>query len=150
MHAALNDPHVRLVNALSADEHTGKVTRVARPGHIPGSANVPAGLLVDPVTNAFLSTDQLRDIFERAGLLGSGRVIAYCGGGIPLRGALATLANHFAACPTCNTRPSNSRGATFKPMMSARVGAISTVSTAAGCSNPSIPGHQNRIGTRRS
>lgn len=80
--ASLNDSRIRRVNALSADEHTGKVTRVARPGHIPGSANVPAGSLVDPATNAFLNTDQLRAIFERAGLLGSGRVIAYCGGGI--------------------------------------------------------------------
>jgi thiosulfate/3-mercaptopyruvate sulfurtransferase len=80
--AALEDPGVRLVNALSADEHSGKVTRVARPGRIPGSVNVPAGSLVDPGTNAFLDLNELRAVFERAGLLGSHRVIAYCGGGI--------------------------------------------------------------------
>jgi thiosulfate/3-mercaptopyruvate sulfurtransferase len=80
--AALDDPGVRLVNALSADEHAGKVTRVARPGHIPGSGNVPAGSLIDPVTNTYRSADELRAMFERAGLLGPQRVIAYCGGGI--------------------------------------------------------------------
>ena len=32
----------------------------------------------------------------------------------------------------------------------ARVGAMSTVSTGAGCSNPAMPLRQNRIGTRRS
>jgi thiosulfate/3-mercaptopyruvate sulfurtransferase len=80
--ASLGDPGIRLVNALSAEEHAGKVTRVARPGHIPGSANVPASSLVDPATNTFRSADELRALFERAGLLGQHRVIAYCGGGI--------------------------------------------------------------------
>lgn len=80
--AALGDPDIRLVNALGADEHAGKVTRVARAGRIPGSVNVPAGSLVDPATNAYRSTNELRAIFERAGLLGPQRVIAYCGGGI--------------------------------------------------------------------
>ena len=80
--SALDDPRVRLVNALSAEEHAGKVTRVARPGHIPGSANVPASSLVDPETNAYLDLGTLRQRFEQAGLLGSHRVIAYCGGGI--------------------------------------------------------------------
>jgi thiosulfate/3-mercaptopyruvate sulfurtransferase len=80
--AALSDRDVRLVNALSADEHSGKITRVARPGHIPGSVNVPAGSLLDPATNTYLNTGELRALFERAGLLGPQRVIAYCGGGI--------------------------------------------------------------------
>lgn len=83
---ALNDPGVRLVNALSADEHSGKITRVARPGHIPGSENVPAGSLIDPATNAFRDLNELRALFERAGLLGQRRVIAYCGGGIAASG----------------------------------------------------------------
>jgi thiosulfate/3-mercaptopyruvate sulfurtransferase len=83
---SLNDPGVRRVNALSAEEHSGKVTRVARPGHIPGSVNVPAGSLVDPATNAYLDLNELRARFERAGLLGPHRVIAYCGGGIAATG----------------------------------------------------------------
>jgi len=80
--ASLAAPDVRLVNALSAEEHAGKVTRVARPGHIPGSANVPAGSLVDPATNVYLDSDTMRRAFERAGVSPDGRVITYCGGGI--------------------------------------------------------------------
>jgi thiosulfate/3-mercaptopyruvate sulfurtransferase len=79
---SLARPDVRLVNALSAEEHAGKITRVARPGHIPGSANVPAGALVDPATNVYLDSATMRGVFEKAGVSGNRRVIAYCGGGI--------------------------------------------------------------------
>jgi thiosulfate/3-mercaptopyruvate sulfurtransferase len=80
--AVLNDPGVRLVNALTAEEHTGKLTRVSRPGHIPGSVNVPAGTLVDPVSNAYLDSETLQRTFERTGMGGTSRIITYCGGGI--------------------------------------------------------------------
>ena len=80
--AALKNPDVQLLNALSADEHAGRVTRVARPGHIPGSVNVPASSLVDPVTNTYLDAPTLRKIFEGSGLPGARRIVAYCGGGI--------------------------------------------------------------------
>jgi thiosulfate/3-mercaptopyruvate sulfurtransferase len=82
VHAALNQTGVRLINALSAEEHSGKVTRVSRPGHIPGSANVPAGSLVDPVTNVYLDDEALRKAFDRSGASGASRTITYCGGGI--------------------------------------------------------------------
>jgi thiosulfate/3-mercaptopyruvate sulfurtransferase len=80
--AAMSDARTRIVNALSADEHAGRVTRVARPGHIPSSVNVPAGSLVDPNTHAYLSPEQLRLRFTQAGALDRSRVITYCGGGI--------------------------------------------------------------------
>jgi thiosulfate/3-mercaptopyruvate sulfurtransferase len=79
---ALASPDVRLVNALSAEEHAGRVTRTARPGHIPGSVNVPAGSLLDPATGTFLPLPELRAKFAAAGALDAPRVIAYCGGGI--------------------------------------------------------------------
>ena len=79
---SLAKPDVRLVNALSAEEHTGNITRVARPGHIPGSVNVPAGALMDPANNVYLDSGRMRTVFERAGVSGNRRVIAYCGGGI--------------------------------------------------------------------
>ncbi len=82
VHAAIGDAGTRLVNALSPEEHAGKVARVARPGHIPGSVNVPAGSLVDPATHAYVGAEQLRGRFEEAGVLGCERVITYCGGGI--------------------------------------------------------------------
>lgn len=82
VHAAVSDPDVRLVNALSAEEHAGKVTRVARPGHIPGSVNVPAGSLVHPETNAYLDPNALRSALEPATSAAPRRIITYCGGGI--------------------------------------------------------------------
>lgn len=80
--AALQQRRQRLVNALSPDEFAGRVTRVARPGRIPGSVNVPAASLLDPATNALRPADELRALFQRAGALGHAGVITYCGGGI--------------------------------------------------------------------
>ncbi|WP_437766706.1 sulfurtransferase [Sorangium sp. So ce281] len=80
--AAMGDTDTCIVNALSAEEHAGEVTRVARPGRIPGSVNVPAGALVDPSSHAYLAPAILRDRFEAAGALGRKRIITYCGGGI--------------------------------------------------------------------
>lgn len=80
--AAINDPRTCLVNALSAEEHAGTVTRVARSGHIPGSVNVPAGSLVDPKSHAYLAAEQLRARFEATGATKRDSVITYCGGGI--------------------------------------------------------------------
>lgn len=90
--AALGNRTTCLVNALSADEHAGRVTRVARPGHIPGSVNVPAQSLLDPQTNALRPAVELREVFERAGVLGRDRVITYCGGGIAAAGDAFVLA----------------------------------------------------------
>jgi thiosulfate/3-mercaptopyruvate sulfurtransferase len=79
---ALRAKNVRIVNALSPDEHSGATTRFARPGRIPGSTNVYCQSLVDPQTNAYLPTDRLRERFEAAGALAAERVITYCGAGI--------------------------------------------------------------------
>jgi thiosulfate/3-mercaptopyruvate sulfurtransferase len=89
--AALGSPGVCLVNALSADEHAGRVSRTPRPGRIPGSGNVPAGSLVDPATGAYLPLDVLRAKFQAAGALDRGRVVTYCGGGIAATSAAFTL-----------------------------------------------------------
>ncbi len=72
-----------LVNGLSAEQHrgTGPTVPGGRPGHIPGSANVPAQDLIDPDTHAFLPEAELRARLEQAGAT-RGRVITYCGGGI--------------------------------------------------------------------
>lgn len=89
---ALGSAQVRLINALSADEHAGRVSRTARPGRIPGSGNVPASSLIDPATGAFLPLDQLRALLQEAGALEAPRVIAYCGGGIAATSVAFTLA----------------------------------------------------------
>ncbi|MCC7462409.1 MAG: sulfurtransferase [Gammaproteobacteria bacterium] len=88
---ALGSSRVRLVNALSADEHAGRVSRTARPGRIPGSSNVPAGSLIDPDSGAYLPSPVLREKFRAAGALDGGHVVTYCGGGIAATSAAFTL-----------------------------------------------------------
>lgn len=86
-----DQPQVRLINALSADEHTGRLSRTARPGRIPGSGNVPAGSLLDPSAGVFLPLAQLREKFQAQGALDGRGVITYCGGGIAATSAAFTL-----------------------------------------------------------
>jgi thiosulfate/3-mercaptopyruvate sulfurtransferase len=82
--ARLGDPSLRLVNALSPDKFDGRTpVHGGRPGHIPGSVNVPAASLLDPETGRLLPVDTLRRRLGDAGLLEPGTdVVAYCGGGI--------------------------------------------------------------------
>lgn len=80
---AIGAPGVRIVNALTPQQHAGKGgVHYGRPGRIPGSCNVASRGIVDPETNALLPMPELRRRFDDAGLLGKERVIAYCGGGI--------------------------------------------------------------------
>jgi len=81
-----------LVNGLAAEQHRGGPTVPGgRPGHIPGSENVPAQSLVDPETQAYLPEPELRALLESAGALRAGRVITYCGGGIAASGVAFAL-----------------------------------------------------------
>lgn len=80
--AAIGDPSVCTLNALSPDQHKGSGGNTyGRPGRIAGSKNIPAAHLLDPATNAFLPADQLRGKFDGAGAMDR-EVIVYCGGGI--------------------------------------------------------------------
>jgi thiosulfate/3-mercaptopyruvate sulfurtransferase len=82
---------VCMLNALSADEHTGRSSRTPRPGRIPGSGNVPAVSLVDRATGVYLPLETLREKFRDAGALDGCRVVTYCGGGIAATSAAFTL-----------------------------------------------------------
>lgn len=82
---------MRLLNALSADEHRGRVSRTPRPGRIPGSGNVPAASLLDPATGTFLPLPRLRELSAAQDALDGRRVITYCGGGIAATSAAFTL-----------------------------------------------------------
>ncbi len=80
---AIGASDVRIVNALTPEQHAGKGgVHYGRAGRIPGSCNVASRGIVDPETNALLPLPELRRRFGDAGLLGGERVIAYCGGGI--------------------------------------------------------------------
>ena len=80
--AAMNDGATCVVNALGEDQHSGQVNAYGRPGHIPGSVNVPAMRVLDPESGAYLPLAELRAKFDVAGATRAGRVITYCGGGI--------------------------------------------------------------------
>lgn len=82
VHAALGDPAIRLVNALSRKQHSGEGVHYGRPGRIPGSACVPAFGLVERGTSTFMARDALRAMFATAQIESGQRVITYCGGGI--------------------------------------------------------------------
>jgi thiosulfate/3-mercaptopyruvate sulfurtransferase len=72
-----------VVNALNEQLHKGlEPSRYGRPGHIPGSCNVSAATLIDPVTKAFVSLADAAPKFAAQGFSRDKRVIAYCGGGI--------------------------------------------------------------------
>ena len=79
--AAIESGQTCLVNALDRAQHRGETQHYARPGHIAGSANVPAMELVDQATHRYRPLDELRAAF--ADVTGrDARVITYCGGGI--------------------------------------------------------------------
>lgn len=80
--AAMAEGTAHLINALSPEEYDGSVASYGRPGHIPGSINVPYNATRDPGTGAFLPVDELRSLFSGLDLSSSPRVITYCGGGI--------------------------------------------------------------------
>jgi thiosulfate/3-mercaptopyruvate sulfurtransferase len=90
----LDDPALRLVNALSPDKFDGRTAvHRGRPGHIPGSVNLPATSLLDAATGQLLSADALRPRLQAVGLLDPGTdVVAYCGGGISATLVLLALA----------------------------------------------------------
>ncbi len=79
----LHRPGTVIVNALNDDLHRGVgPSRYGRPGRIPGSVQVSAATLVDPLTKGFTSLTDAQDKFAAKGVSKDKRVICYCGGGI--------------------------------------------------------------------
>lgn len=73
----LNVPETTLLNALSPEQHRGEVNPYGRPGHIPGSVNLPATCVLD-------EGGQFKSVATLATLLPepAQATIHYCGGGI--------------------------------------------------------------------
>lgn len=80
----------RLVCLLQEDDFSGRVSGRARPGHIPGSTNLPFTQLVDDTDNTLRPADELRRLFEARTALDGELVVTYCGGGVA--SALGALA----------------------------------------------------------
>jgi len=76
--AALGKDSVTLIDAMMEAHYRGDMAMYARPGHIPGAANLPTTLLLDE-TGHYRPLDELEMLVE--GDRG-GRTITYCGGGI--------------------------------------------------------------------
>lgn len=79
----LDDGKTCLLNSLP-DDQLGAAggPRYGRAGQIPGSVNVSAMSLIDPVSHRFLEPAALQAQFDRAGVPDNDRIITYCGGGL--------------------------------------------------------------------
>jgi thiosulfate/3-mercaptopyruvate sulfurtransferase len=89
---AIDDPRVCLINTLSEPDFRGdEPSRYGRPGHIPGSVNLPWPELTDPETNALISLDEAAQRIEAVGADRADRIVCYCGGGISATAGLFLL-----------------------------------------------------------
>lgn len=89
----LDDEKTVLVNVLDEATYRGEVNSYGRPGHIPGSINLPVSSLRDPESGMLRPLEELRREFEAAGLLDDDtKVVTYCGGGIAATGVAHALA----------------------------------------------------------
>ncbi|MBR8742063.1 sulfurtransferase [Nocardiopsis sp. MG754419] len=90
---SLGDPRTVLVNVLDPQTYSGEKRTYARPGHIPGSINLPVSEVTDPETGTLKSVERLRALFAAKGLLDPGITpVTYCGGGIAATGVAHALA----------------------------------------------------------
>ena len=76
----LGDPEAVILDTRSDEEYSGRVTRAKRGGAIPGAVHVEwtRNLAQD---GAFKPDDQLREMYESAGITPDKEVITYCQGG---------------------------------------------------------------------
>jgi len=89
----LGQPDVALIDARDRGQYSGQVVRKpGRPGHIPGSINIPREELMDPTTGTFRSNEELKQVFAKAHVLPKQRIVAYCNGGVAATSVLFTLA----------------------------------------------------------
>lgn len=91
--AALDDDATVLVAVLDPEIYRGEREVFARPGHLPGSVNLPLGRIRDAATGTLRPLAELRAVFAAAGLLDPGVTpVTYCGGGIAATGVAHALA----------------------------------------------------------
>ncbi len=81
---AVNSKSVELVDVRSPDEFTGKILSppglpetCQRGGHIPGASNIPWAKACND-DGTFKSADELKSLYQAAGISGKKPVIAYC------------------------------------------------------------------------
>ena len=85
MQANLRSKDEQVVDARSADRFAGREPEPrpgVRPGHIPGSLNVPYPNVLDPATQTVLPADRLAATFAAAGVDIAKPVVTTCGSGV--------------------------------------------------------------------
>ena len=80
--AAIEDPDVFLVDALTRPNYVGDLSHYDRPGHIATALNLPAPDTLHPVLRTVLPPEELSRMLSRLGLDPEKHTITYCGGGI--------------------------------------------------------------------
>ena len=83
--ADLGSGHEQVVDARAAGRFEGSAEETwpgRRRGHIPGSRNVPFDRVTDPRTRQLRSAEELRHLFEEAGVRLDRPVVASCGSGV--------------------------------------------------------------------
>ena len=79
MSAHLNKPGVTILDARTHEFYTGAQSDGnPRSGHIPGAANLSYLSLVDQDNNKFKSQDDLKALFQSAGLKPGNTMVSYC------------------------------------------------------------------------
>lgn len=81
--ANLETADVTILDARSLPEYTGEDAQAMRGGHIPGSVNIDwVTALTEDEAPVFLPADELRSVFEQAGVTPDLEIVTYCQGGV--------------------------------------------------------------------
>lgn len=73
----LKNPEVVLLDVRTEAEYLGKDVRSKRGGHIPGAINIPYTNTLK-ADGTFKSTDELKELFEKAGVKSDKTIVPYC------------------------------------------------------------------------
>ena len=75
----LNNPAIQVVDARTENFYSGEDTSYSRPGHIAGATNIPfTSLTTDRTPYLFKSKDELKKIYNNAGVREGKTMVDYC------------------------------------------------------------------------
>jgi thiosulfate/3-mercaptopyruvate sulfurtransferase len=95
--AAMRDAGMALVDCRSPREFAGEIGRGERKGRIPGAVNVPVARFLNVEDKTWKNPQEIRKMFEAAGVTPDRRVITYCNAGVSA--AVGLLALKFLDYP---------------------------------------------------
>ena len=79
IYSRLHEPGLRLIDARSADEYSGRDVRSSRGGHIPGAVNIEWSRALNPENRPTLrSAESLKMLYESANIWPQHEIILYC------------------------------------------------------------------------